>query len=70
MVLDIERGKLPPEISPRVGQDLQLQTQSGQPVPAKVVEVNDEAIKVDANHPLAGHELTFDIELVEIVPSA
>ena len=68
MVLDIERGKLPPEISPHVGQDLQLQTQTGQPVPAKVVEVSEEAIKVDANHPLAGQELTFDIELVEIVP--
>lgn len=70
MVLDIDRGKLPPELSPQVGQDLQLQTQSGQPVPAKVVDVSDEAIKVDANHPLAGQELTFDIELVEIVPSA
>jgi peptidylprolyl isomerase len=70
MVLDIERGKLPPEISPHVGQDLQLQTQAGQPVPAKVVEVSEEAIKVDANHPLAGQELTFDIELVEIVPAA
>lgn len=70
MVLDIEREKLPPEISPHVGQDLQLQTQTGQPVPAKVVEVSEEAIKVDANHPLAGQELTFDIELIEIVPAA
>jgi FKBP-type peptidyl-prolyl cis-trans isomerase 2 len=70
MVLDIDRGKLPAEIDPHVGQDLQLQTQTGQPVPAKVVEVSEEAIKVDANHPLAGQELTFDIELVEIVPGA
>ena len=70
MVIDIDRGKLPPDLSPHVGQDLQLQTQTGQPVPAKVVGISDEAVKVDANHPLAGQELTFDIELVEIVPSA
>lgn len=66
MVLEVDRGKLPPEISPHVGQDLQLQTQTGQPVPAKVVNVTDDSITVDANHPLAGKELTFDIELVNI----
>ena len=70
MVLEVERGKLPPEINPQVGQDLQLQTQAGQPVPAKIVDVSDRSITVDANHPLAGQALTFDIELVEIVPSA
>lgn len=67
MVLEVQREKLPAEISPQVGQDLQLQTQTGQPVPAKIVEVSDKSITVDANHPLAGEPLIFDIELVEIV---
>lgn len=70
MVLEVDRGKLPPDMSPQVGQDLQLQTQTGQPVPAKVVDVTEEAITVDANHPLAGKELTFDIQLVDIEAEA
>jgi peptidylprolyl isomerase len=70
MVLEVERAKLPPEVTPKVGLDLQLQTQTGQPVPAKIVDVSDKAVTIDANHPLAGHALTFDIELVDIVATA
>lgn len=70
MVLEVERTKLPPEVTPKVGLDLQLQTQTGQPVPAKIVDVSDKAVTIDANHPLAGRQLTFDIELVDIVATA
>jgi FKBP-type peptidyl-prolyl cis-trans isomerase 2 len=66
MVLEIDRGNVPPDMNPQVGQELQLRTQDGQPVPARVVEVSDQIIKVDANHPLAGQQLTFDLRLVEI----
>jgi FKBP-type peptidyl-prolyl cis-trans isomerase 2 len=70
MVLEVERANLPPEVTPKVGLDLQLQTQTGQPVPAKIVDVSDKAVTIDANHPLAGRALTFDIELVKIVATA
>jgi peptidylprolyl isomerase len=66
-VVDFERERLPAGIDPQVGQQLQLQTQQGQPVPAVVTRVSESTITVDANHPLAGRDLVFDLELMEIV---
>jgi len=66
MVVDIPIDQVPPEIKPEVGMDLSIQNQNGQPTPVKVVHVDEEKITLDANHPLAGEDLTFDITLVEI----
>src|SRR5690554_1714545 len=66
MIVDIPVDQVPPEIKPEVGMDLSIQNQNGQPTPVKVVHVDDEKITLDANHPLAGEDLTFDITLVEI----
>lgn len=66
MVLSVDRSQIPADADPQVGQQLQLTRQDGQPVPAIVTEVTDANITVDANHPLAGCELTFEIELLEI----
>ncbi|MEM1127536.1 MAG: peptidylprolyl isomerase [Bacteroidota bacterium] len=66
MVLDVGREQLPPDMTPEVGQQLQLGLQDGGAVPVTIVEVTDEAVKLDGNHPLAGQPLIFDIELVEI----
>tara|TARA_R100000908_G_scaffold65428_1_gene56541 strand:+ start:197670 stop:198101 length:432 start_codon:yes stop_codon:yes gene_type:complete len=63
----IEREQLPEDIEPQVGMQLQLNQPNGQPVPVQVTKVEDENIIIDANHPLAGKDLTFDIELIEIV---
>jgi peptidylprolyl isomerase len=49
------------------GMTLTLSNQQGQPVPVVVVEIKDDVVILDANHFLAGQELIFDIELVEIV---
>lgn len=65
--LSIERNQLPEEIEPEVGMQLQLNQPNGQPVPVQITNIEDENITIDANHPLAGKDLTFDIELVEIV---
>jgi peptidylprolyl isomerase len=46
---------------------LNLQNQYGQPVPVEVIEVKEEVIIMDANHFLAGKDLVFEVELVEIV---
>ena len=66
MVLTINRQQIPMEIEPEVGQQLQLQHPTGDVIQVIVTDVSSDAVTLDANHPLAGESLTFDIELVEI----
>jgi FKBP-type peptidyl-prolyl cis-trans isomerase 2 len=66
MMLDIPLDQVPPHIKPELGLELSLQNQAGQPVPVKVVHIDDTKITLDANHPLAGEDLIFDITLVSI----
>jgi peptidylprolyl isomerase len=70
LVVEFAREQIPPDLAVEIGQELQVQTTTGQPVPARVVQTSDDAITLDANHPLAGKELTFDIELVEVIAKA
>lgn len=67
MMLEIPKTQVPEHITPEIGMELSLQNQEGQPVPVKVAAVDEEKIILDANHPLAGEDLLFDITLVEIV---
>lgn len=67
MVLEVDRQQMPTDVQPEVGQQLQVRQQSGQSVPVLVTEVTQSKVRLDANHPLAGKDLVFDIELVEIV---
>ena len=62
----VERSQLPADLVPQVGQVLVAGGPNGQETQVVVREVHDQAIVIDANHPLAGQELTFDIELVAI----
>ena len=66
----IDRGKVPAGLDIAVGSQLQARTTDGTMLPIRVVEVDDSTVKVDANHPLAGKDLVFDVELVEIVKAA
>ena len=66
MVFTVPKDQLPPEIKPEEGQQLSMQHPSGQQIPVVVTKVEEEEIQIDANHPLAGKELEFDIELMEI----
>lgn len=66
MVLQVNRQQFPPDLQPEVGQQLQVQQPNGQAIPVIITEVSDSAITLDANHPLAGEDLIFDIQLVEI----
>lgn len=66
LILAVERERFPDEVDPEVGLRLQMQTQEGDVVPVVVAGVEEDTIKLDANHPLAGRDLTFDIELVEV----
>ena len=60
------RSELPEGADPKVGEVLSLSTSDGRQYPARVAEANDEKVVVDLNHPLAGHSLTFEVEVVGI----
>jgi peptidylprolyl isomerase len=66
MIGDIPKDKFPPEMEIQVGMPLQMTGPQG-PVPVVVKEVKEDSVTIDANHPLAGKDLTFELELVEIV---
>lgn len=66
LVQQVPRSALPDELEPQVGMGLQSQGPDGQVMMLTVTAVEDENITVDANHPLAGQVLNFDIELVSI----
>jgi peptidylprolyl isomerase len=67
LLIDIPKDKLPKDIKPEKDKLLNLVDKQGRTIPAKVMEIKDNSIVVDANHPLAGQDLDFEIELVEIV---
>ncbi|KAA9008164.1 FKBP-type peptidyl-prolyl cis-trans isomerase [Histidinibacterium aquaticum] len=62
----IARDQIPEDVPVDPGTRLQMQTPQGQVVPVTVVEASDTEVTLDANHPLAGKDLNFDIELVEV----
>ena len=63
----IPRSKIPDGVDLTVGNNLQATGHDGEIVPLRVLAANEETVTLDANHPLAGHNLTFEIELIEIV---
>ena len=67
---EVPRADIPADIPTEVGTQLQMQGQNGQVIPVVIVEATETAITLDANHPLAGKDLTFVIELVSIKPAA
>jgi FKBP-type peptidyl-prolyl cis-trans isomerase 2 len=62
----IPREGIPDDIPLEIGTQLQMQTPEGHVLPVTVVEVTEATVTLDANHPLAGKDLNFDIELVSI----
>ena len=66
LVQEVEKSQLPEEIKPEVGMGLVSKTPDGQEMNLVVSEVKEDTIVVDGNHPLAGKDLVFDLEVVEI----
>ena len=66
MMFEVARSQFPEGLNPEKGQQLQTQTGEGHPLLVTVAEVQEEKVTLDANHPLAGKDLTFEIELVEV----
>lgn len=69
-VQDVQRSQLPDNIPTEVGTQLQMQTPEGQTLPVMVTAATEDKVTLDANHPLAGQDLTFDLELVEVKKAA
>lgn len=67
LVWTLDRDQLPEGMEPEVGLRLTLFQENGQIIPVTVIEVFESNVTVDANHPMAGKDLTFDIQLVEIL---
>jgi FKBP-type peptidyl-prolyl cis-trans isomerase 2 len=70
MIVEFPKNQFPPDLKPEVGMQLMMNNGSGQSFPVTVAEVREESVILDANHPLSGQDLVFDIELVEIVPTS
>lgn len=66
MILEFPKAQFPEDMVPEIGMQLNMSNGQGQNFPVVIVEVKEEVVMLDANHPLAGKELIFDLELVEI----
>jgi peptidylprolyl isomerase len=67
LVMEVPRTQLPDIMSPQVGQQLQSTQKDGSMMVVTITKVSDSTVTVDANHPLAGRDLTFEIELMKIL---
>ncbi len=66
MIMDFPKDRFPADMVPEVGMQLSMSNGSGQQIPVRIVEIKDDVVVLDANHPLAGEDLVFDLELVAI----
>lgn len=66
LVLTVPADRFPGDSTPSVGDRFEMSTPDGQRTPVTVTDVDDDAVEIDANHPLAGRELKFELELVKI----
>lgn len=67
MVIDLDKSGLPGDLEPQVDMMLEMEDEDGFSRLVRVVELSDTSVTIDANHPLAGKDLTFKVELVEIL---
>ena len=67
MLVEFPKEQFPPDMNPEVGMQLNMTNGNGQVILVTIVEVKEDSVILDANHPLAGRDLVFDIELVSIV---
>ncbi|MEW5994056.1 MAG: peptidylprolyl isomerase [Candidatus Zixiibacteriota bacterium] len=66
LVISVPKSSFPSNITPTVGQRLEMTQRDGNPVKVTVSAIEEESVTLDANHPLAGRTLEFDIELVAV----
>jgi peptidylprolyl isomerase len=69
LVVEIDKERIPEDLTVEVGQQLVLRQKEGPPIRVLVTDMSDQSVTLDANHPLAGEDLTFEVQLIEIVSS-
>jgi len=67
LVTTMDRSQFPPDLEPKVGQRLNATRADGKIVGVTVIDMTERSVTLDANHALAGQDLIFDVELIEIV---
>lgn len=66
LVVEVPKSQLPEGLDVEVGHKLEVNQKSGEPAVVRVVKVEEGAITIDGNHPLAGEDLKFEVELLEV----
>ena len=67
MIIEFPVDRLPEDLKPEIGMQLNMNNAEGQQFPVVISDINSEKIVLNANHPLAGKDLIFDLELLEIL---
>lgn len=67
MIIEMPKDRFPADMELEISMPLMMSDQQGQQFQVTIVEIKDDTVMLDANHPLAGQDLIFDLELVEIV---
>jgi peptidylprolyl isomerase len=67
MIVVVGRNRLPADLKPKAGESLLFRQEDGKTITVMVTDVSESSVTIDANHPLAGKDLTFDIQFVEIL---
>jgi peptidylprolyl isomerase len=66
LIVDIKKTDLPEDITPAIGKQLQIRQKDGNPIEVAITDMDEDTVTLDANHPLAGNTLLFEVELLEI----
>jgi peptidylprolyl isomerase len=70
MIMEFPLDRFPADMVPEIGMQLNMSNNEGEQFPVSIVEIADEYVLLDANHPLAGQDLIFDLELVALTPKS
>ncbi len=66
LIIEVKKDQFPPDLKPEVGMQIQIGNEDGESTVATITNVTEAVIVLDANHPLAGKDLVFDIQVIEI----
>ena len=66
LIVEFPKDQFPPDMKPEVGMQLSMSSNTGQVIPVVITDVKEETVMLDANHQLAGKDLIFDLELMEV----
>jgi len=66
MLYKVDKDKFPPDVELKIGDSFKIGQEQGNPTIVSITEISENEVILDANHPLAGKDLTFDIQLIEI----